>query len=100
MAPLSGGAFYWEASMAYVYNPSNKFGYKDTLPEDHPEKVIRGADFDVEFNAIANAIANINAGGGTATDVEWSNVLNKPEPIKDLAAENNSTESLITGGRY
>ena len=88
--------------MTYIYDPSNKFGYKDTLPEGHPEKIIKGAEFDVEFNAIAHAIANINAGGGggTATDVEWSNVLNKPQPIKDLAAENVSTQSLITGGRY
>ena len=90
--------------MTYIYNPTNKFGYKDTLPENHPEKVIKGAEFDDEFNAIAYAIANINSGGGggggTGGSVEWNDVLNKPEPIRDLAADNVSRKSLITGGRY
>ena len=89
--------------MAYIYDPSNKFGYKDALPEGHPEKIIKGAEFDVEFNAIANAIANINAGGGggsTGGSVDWPDITNKPQEIKDLAAENGATQSLITGGRY
>ena len=39
-----------------------------------------------------------SSGGGGA--VEWVDVLNKPEPIKDLAAENVVKTSLISGGRY
>ena len=118
--------------MTYIYDPSNKFGYKDTLPEGHPEKIIKGAEFDVEFNNIANAINGIESGnggsgggieeapedgliyarkdaswveitsggGGTGGSTDWPDITNKPEPIKDLAAENVSTQSLITGGRY
>ena len=39
--------------MAYQYDPDDKFGFKDTLPEGHPEKVIRGTEFDDEFRKIA-----------------------------------------------
>jgi hypothetical protein len=39
-----------------------------------------------------------SSGGGGAVD--WVDVLNKPEPIKDLAAENAPKKSLISGGRY
>ena len=35
--------------MAYDYDPPDKFGYKDTLPENHPEKVVTGVEFDDEF---------------------------------------------------
>ena len=114
--------------MAYIYDPKDKFGYKDTLPEGHPEKVIKGSEFDVEFNNIANAINGIESGsgggieeapedglvyarkdaswveitlgGGTGGSADWPDITNKPQEIKDLAAENGSTQSLITGGRY
>ena len=39
--------------MAYQYDPTDKFGYKDTLPEGHPEKIIKGKEFDDEFNKIS-----------------------------------------------
>jgi hypothetical protein len=39
--------------MAYQYDPTDKFGYKDTLPEGHPEKIIKGSEFDDEFNKIS-----------------------------------------------
>jgi hypothetical protein len=39
-------------------------------------------------------------GGGTATNVEWDDILNKPQPIKDLAAENTPKQSFVAGGRY
>lgn len=42
--------------MPYNYEPSDKFGYKDTLPENHPEKIIKGVEFDEEFNKIETAI--------------------------------------------
>ena len=40
--------------MAYQYIPDDKFGYKDTLPEGHPEKIIKGKEFDDEFNKISS----------------------------------------------
>ena len=39
--------------MAYQYDPNDKFGYKDTLPEGHAEKIIKGSEFDDEFNKIS-----------------------------------------------
>jgi hypothetical protein len=41
--------------MPYEYDPPNKFGYKDTLPEGHDEKIIKGSEFDDEFKKISNA---------------------------------------------
>jgi len=38
-----------------AYKP-NDFGYKDSLLSGDPEKVIRGSDFDVEFEAIADVL--------------------------------------------
>jgi hypothetical protein len=40
--------------MAFIYSPEDKFGYKDTLPEGHPEKVIKGSEFDDVFNNISS----------------------------------------------
>ena len=60
--------------MSYEYKPPNKLGYKDTLATNHPEKIIRGEEFDDEFNNIAFAIQNLRSdvddsvGGGTLTD--------------------------------
>jgi hypothetical protein len=45
--------------MAYQYDPDDKFGYKDTLPENHPEKVITGVEFDDEFKKIEAGISDI-----------------------------------------
>ena len=48
------------------YKQVNKFGYRDSLEQGDPEKVIYGADFDTEFEAIEKAIEAIdpNADGG------------------------------------
>ena len=45
--------------MAYNYDPDDKFGYKDTLPEDHPEKVITGVEFDDEFKKIESGMGDL-----------------------------------------
>ncbi len=37
----------------YDYQPPNKFGYKDTLPEGDAEKIIKGSEFDDEFKKIS-----------------------------------------------
>ena len=42
----------------------------------------------------------ISSGGGGGGSVEWADVLNKPEPIKNLAAEGPSKVSLVSGGSY
>ena len=36
----------------------------------------------------------------TTPNVEWANILNTPEPVKDLAAENITTTSMVSGGSY
>ena len=41
-----------------LYKPNN-FSYRDALPADHPEKVIKGETFDVEFEAIERALNGI-----------------------------------------
>lgn len=38
--------------------------------------------------------------GGTGGVVEWVDVLNKPDPIINLAAENSTKVSLVSGGSY
>jgi hypothetical protein len=45
--------------MTYKYDPDDKFGYKDTLPENHPEKVITGVEFDDEFKKIETGIGDL-----------------------------------------
>ena len=89
--------------MPYEYNPDDKFGYKDTLPENHPEKVITGVEFDDEFKKIAGAIDSLEdatTGDGQFVDApsdgqlygrkdrdweaisdgsnDWSDIENKP----------------------
>ena len=43
--------------MAITYTPITDFLTKDTLPKEDPDKVILGADFSAEFNAISTAFA-------------------------------------------
>ena len=94
------------------------------LLEGHPEKIIKGKEFDDEFNkisaesgstsdALAKEIAariagdaklqkqideillNDGGGGGTPTAVRWVDVKEKPVPIHLLG-----TQNFITGGSY
>jgi hypothetical protein len=41
-----------------------------------------------------------SSGGGGGGAVEWVDVLNKPQTVKDLAAENASRMSIVSGGSY
>ena len=42
-----------------------------------------------------------NAGGGGAGGpADWPDITNKPQPIKDLAAENAPKVSIVSGGSY
>jgi hypothetical protein len=45
--------------MAYNYDPDDKFGYKDKLPENNPEKVITGVEFDDEFKKIESGMVDL-----------------------------------------
>ena len=47
--------------MPYDYDPDNKFGYKDTLEANHPEKIIKGKEFDDEFKKIASYTEQLEA---------------------------------------
>ena len=49
-----------------AYKQKHQYGYRDSLDKGDPEKVIYGSDFDDEFKAIEEAIADIdpNADGG------------------------------------
>jgi hypothetical protein len=42
---------------------------------------------------------NNGGGGGTADEIEWSNILNKPAPILNLAGES-ARGSIVSGGNY
>lgn len=112
--------------MAFIYSPKDKFGYKDALPEGHPEKVIKGSEFDDVFNnistdsqqssdALAQEIAAriagdvhlqnqindilLNGGGGDGGGplaIRWIDVKEKPPQIAVLG----STKNMIVGGNY
>ena len=109
-----------------AYNPKD-FGYKDSLPSGDPEKVIKGVDFDNEFQAIKRELdalddelhpgggdgdlvheppstgKNYVRQGGTATwreiGTEFINNTNfvSEEGIKDLGAESRRWNKLWVG---
>ncbi len=57
--------------MPIVYNPITDFLTKDTLPKEDPDKVILGADFSAEFDAISTAFL----GAITAVDPLFSGTV-------------------------
>lgn len=61
--------------MAYDYDPEDKFGYKDTLPENHPEKVITGVEFDEEFKKIELAVQGLQDTLDGQLDFITSNIV-------------------------
>lgn len=40
------------------YSKTTNFGAKDTLPSGDSNKIIRGSEFDTEFNALVTAVAS------------------------------------------
>ena len=42
----------------------------------------------------------ISSGGGGGGSVEWADVLNKPQEIKNLSGETPAKVSLVSGGSY
>ena len=57
------------------------------------------AYFYTEIEAI-KASGGGGSGGGTGGPADWSTITNKPQQIKNLAGENASTTSLVSGGSY
>ena len=43
--------------MAVTYTPTTNFGAKDSLPQNDPDKVIKGTEFTTEFTAIQTAFS-------------------------------------------
>ena len=39
------------------YSKTTNFAVKDSLPSGNPSKIVKGAEFDTEFNNIATAVA-------------------------------------------
>lgn len=75
------------------YTITTDFSPKDSLPENDPEKLILGADLDVEFEAIAAAIATKFDSDDIATqaqaEAEASNsVLMTPQRVAEWADYN------------
>ena len=40
------------------YTKTTNFTAKDTLPTGNPAKIIKGSDFDTEFDALVTAVAS------------------------------------------
>ena len=94
--------------MSITYNASTNFGAKDALPVNDPDKVIYGAEFTTEFNAITAAFGNAAPTAsptftGTATfsdvDINGSTVTIGTEAISDtLIGGWNTTKSTVDAG--
>ena len=116
--------------MSYILNPIDKFGAKDTLPEDHPEKKILGVELDEEFIKISASIVRLEQeldpdGDGlygfvpeapistelqgrynNGVTIEWRPIPNVAEvswsDVKNKPTSINAlgTQNMITGGSY
>lgn len=53
------------------YTKTTNFGAKDTLPSGDSQKIVRGTEFDTEFNAISTAIATKLESGSSSADVNF-----------------------------
>lgn len=53
------------------YTKTTNFGAKDTLPSGDSQKIVRGTEFDTEFNAISTAIATKLESGASSADVNF-----------------------------
>ncbi|MEY3186389.1 MAG: hypothetical protein RL675_208 [Bacteroidota bacterium] len=66
------------------YTKTTNFGAKDTLPSGDSQKIVRGTEFDTEFNAISTAIA-------TKLEVDVNNNLS-------ISGTLSATKIIPTGG--
>jgi len=74
------------------YTKTTNFTAKDTLPTGNPAKIIKGADFDIEFDALVTAVASK---ADTANPTFTGTVT-----IPTLTVSGTLTAGLITGGTY
>lgn len=74
------------------YTKTTNFTAKDTLPTGNPAKIIKGSDFDTEFDALVTAVASkSNSESPTFTGTVT---------IPTLTVSGTLTAGTITGGTY
>ncbi len=74
------------------YTKTTNFTAKDTLPTGNAAKIIKGADFDIEFDALVTAVASkANSASPTFTGTVTIPTLNVSGTL---------TAGTITGGTY
>jgi len=74
------------------YTKTTNFTAKDTLPTGTPAKIIKGSDFDIEFDALVTAVASkANSESPTFTGTVTIPILNVSGTL---------TAGTITGGTY
>lgn len=74
------------------YTKTTNFTAKDTLPTGNAAKIIKGSDFDTEFDALVTAVASkANSNSPTFTGTVT---------IPTLTVSGTLTAGTITGGTY
>lgn len=74
------------------YTKTTNFTAKDTLPTGNAAKIIKGSDFDIEFDALVTAVASkANSASPTFTGTVTIPTLNVSGTL---------TAGTITGGTY
>lgn len=74
------------------YTKTTNFTAKDTLPTGNAAKIIKGTDFDIEFDALVTAVASkANSASPTFTGTVTIPTLNVSGVL---------TAGTITGGTY
>ena len=74
------------------YTKTTNFTAKDTLPTGNAAKIIKGSDFDTEFDALVTAVASkANSASPTFTGTVTIPTLNVSGTL---------TAGTITGGTY
>lgn len=87
------------------YTKTTNFTAKDSLSSGNPSKIVKGADFDTEFNAISTAIATkANTASptftGTATIATLSVTGTSTLGGNVTLTGNMSGDGIIDGGTY
>jgi hypothetical protein len=85
--------FVWDGASWWVFSTMTNTAGIEFLT-DAPE------DGNIYARQDGNWVQVTSGGGSGGGPVEWDDVLNKPQPIKDLAAENAPKVSIVSGGSY
>ena len=73
------------------YSKTTDFAVKDGLPSGNPNKLVKGTEIDVEFNAIAAA---------SATKADKSNTTFTGTTTMDIVVFTGDMTGTIDGGSY